>query len=231
MRVRLSPAVHGHIADSVRAGPAARTTPCSPVALVIRGIVGGSPSPRNDHRWHSSRSAHSPQNPSASAASSRGTGTRGRPSNAAAAPRSAVMITASPAVTCRSHPRRSARPAGPRGASVSRRAAVPARTFDGPAADLRWTRQVLAPMLAGGQISRPPAHYGQRLAIPRTRPRDWGSRAAAALPGAKSRDHSAGWQRRWGFMSAGGIDPIPPHCSMCYSAGVDLQQTDRPYAL
>jgi hypothetical protein len=31
------------------------------------------------------------------------------------------------------------RPAGTRGASVSRRAAVPARTFDGPAVDLRWT--------------------------------------------------------------------------------------------
>jgi hypothetical protein len=28
-----------------------------------------------------------------------------------------------------------------------------------------------------------------------------------------------------------GIDPIPPHCSMSYSAEVDLQQTDRPYAL
>jgi hypothetical protein len=29
----------------------------------------------------------------------------------------------------------------------------------------------------------------------------------------------------------GGIDPVSPHCSMCYSAEVDLQQTDGPYAL
>ena len=29
----------------------------------------------------------------------------------------------------------------------------------------------------------------------------------------------------------GGTEPIPPHCSMCYSADVDLRQTDGPYAL
>jgi hypothetical protein len=29
----------------------------------------------------------------------------------------------------------------------------------------------------------------------------------------------------------GGIDPVSPHCSMCYSAEVDLQQADGPYAL
>ena len=29
----------------------------------------------------------------------------------------------------------------------------------------------------------------------------------------------------------GGTDPVSPHCSMCYSAEVDLQQTDGPYAL
>jgi aldehyde dehydrogenase (NAD+) len=39
--------MHGQIADSVRAGPAARRTPCFPVALVIRGIFGGSASRRN----------------------------------------------------------------------------------------------------------------------------------------------------------------------------------------
>jgi len=29
----------------------------------------------------------------------------------------------------------------------------------------------------------------------------------------------------------GGTDPVSPHCSMCYSAEVDLRQTDGPYAL
>lgn len=42
------------------------------------------------------RSAHSPQNPPASAASSRGTRSRGRRSDAAAAPWSAVMLAALP---------------------------------------------------------------------------------------------------------------------------------------
>jgi hypothetical protein len=38
--------------------------------------------------------------------------------------------------------------------------------------------------------------------------------------------------QRWQFESVrGGIDPVSPHCSMCYSAEVDLQQTDGPYAL
>jgi hypothetical protein len=137
------------------------------------------------------RSAHSPQNPPASAASSRETRSHGRLSNAAAAPEAHCDDHASPGCYL-SLSSAAQRPAG-----------RPARTFDGPAADLRWTRQVLAPMLVGGQISRPPAHYGQGLAIPRTRPRDWGSRAAAALPGAKSRDHSAGWQRKWGSCRRG----------------------------
>lgn len=36
----------------------------------------------------------------------------------------------------------------------------------------------------------------------------------------------------WDFDSVrGGTDPVSPHCSMCYSAEVDLQQTDGPYAL
>ena len=34
-----------------------------------------------------------------------------------------------------------------------------------------------------------------------------------------------------GVHVGGGIDPVSPHCSMCYSAEVDLQQTDGPYAL
>jgi len=29
----------------------------------------------------------------------------------------------------------------------------------------------------------------------------------------------------------GGTDPVSPHCSMCYSAEVDLQQMDGPYVL
>ena len=35
---------------------------------------------------------------------------------------------------------------------------------------------------------------------------------------------------RWGVHVGGGIDPVSPHCSMCYSADVDLQQRDGPYA-
>ena len=34
-----------------------------------------------------------------------------------------------------------------------------------------------------------------------------------------------------GVPGRGGIDPVSPHCSMCYSADVDLQQTDGPYVL
>jgi hypothetical protein len=34
-----------------------------------------------------------------------------------------------------------------------------------------------------------------------------------------------------GVDVGGGTDPVSPHCSMCYSAEVDLQQTDRPNAL
>ena len=34
-----------------------------------------------------------------------------------------------------------------------------------------------------------------------------------------------------GVHVGGGIDPVSPHCSMCYSAEVDLQQTDGPYVL
>jgi Homeodomain-like domain len=34
-----------------------------------------------------------------------------------------------------------------------------------------------------------------------------------------------------GVPGRGGTDPVSPHCCMCYSAEVDLQQTDRPYAL
>jgi hypothetical protein len=33
-----------------------------------------------------------------------------------------------------------------------------------------------------------------------------------------------------GFQIEGGPTPYPPHCSMCYSADVDLQQTDGLYA-
>jgi hypothetical protein len=34
-----------------------------------------------------------------------------------------------------------------------------------------------------------------------------------------------------GVPGRGGTDPVSPHCSMCYSAEVDLQQTDGSYAL
>ena len=35
--------------------------------------------------------------------------------------------------------------------------------------------------------------------------------------------------QHWQFEGVrGGIDPVSPHCSMCYSAEVDLQQTDGP---
>jgi hypothetical protein len=136
MRVRLSPAVHGHIAHRVRAGPAAGTTPSFPVALVIRGspagllaggmiIDGARPGPRTARRIRR-RARLFPRDRISRHAS-----------NAAAAPRSAVMITASPGLVPVALVR-SAAP-GPRGASASRRAAVPARTFDGPAVDPGWT--------------------------------------------------------------------------------------------
>ena len=38
-------------------------------------------------------------------------------------------------------------------------------------------------------------------------------------------------QTQMGVHVGGGIDPVSPHCSMSYSAEVDLQQTDGPYAL
>ncbi len=53
--------------------------------------------------------------------------------------------------------------------------------------------------------------------------------------------HSAAVPRQIGLTYAtrdqmgvdvgGGTDPVSPHCSMCYSAEVDLQQTDGPYVL
>jgi hypothetical protein len=102
------------------------------------------------------------------------------------------MITLRRAVTCHSRPRRRARPRGPRGASVSRPATVPAWTFDGPAVDLActWHR-----CWRGGQISRSLAHYGQGLALPEPA-QDWVLGRRLLLLGAKSRDHSTGWQRR-----------------------------------
>jgi hypothetical protein len=65
----------------------------------------------------------------------------------------------------------------------------------------------LAPMLAGGQI---PGHL--RITAEYWRGREPGPRTGfsggGALLGAKSRDHSTGWQRRWGFMSAAGLEPF-----------------------
>jgi hypothetical protein len=40
-----------------------------------------------------------------------------------------------------------------------------------------------------------------------------------------------GTRDQMGVDIGGGIDPVSPHCSMCYSAEVDLQQTGGPYAL
>jgi hypothetical protein len=33
------------------------------------------------------------------------------------------------------------------------------------------------------------------------------------------------------YCVRGGIDPVSPYCSISYGADIDLQQTDRPYAL
>jgi len=165
MRVPLSPAVHGHIADSVRAGPAARSNRCFPVAPVIRGIAGGSASLRNDHGWHSSRSAHSPHNPSASAA----------PSPRDRISRQAEQRCCRPGERCDYYrfaglvPVALIRDAAPgRAARAVHPLAAAPRCLRGPLTDLPSTcggpGMYLAAMLAGGQISRSLAHYGRRPA-------------------------------------------------------------------
>ncbi len=107
------------------------------------------------------------------AASSRGTGSRGRRSSAAAASGERCddhrFAGLSPVALIRdAAPGRAARAVHPLAAA--------SRCLRGPLTDLPSTcggpGMYLAPMLAGGQISRSLAHYGQRLAIPRT-PQDW----------------------------------------------------------
>jgi hypothetical protein len=89
MKVRLFPAVHGHIADSVRAGPVARRTASPPVVPVFKGLLGGSAA--------SGRSlkalvlaTQSPPDPSAGAAPPAGPGSGGGLAKAVAAPQGAL---------------------------------------------------------------------------------------------------------------------------------------------
>ena len=105
---------------------------------------------------------------------------------------------------------------------------APRRGLRGPVTDPPSTcgglGMYLVPMLAGGQISRSLAHYGQRLALSRVR-----------LPGLNSRRRPLCLERRAGITQlAGSLDggsrrrgdrPRIPTLLHSYNADIDLPQT------
>jgi hypothetical protein len=123
MRIRLRPAVHGHIADSARAGQAARRIACPPIVLAIRGTVGGLPTcGRKIISGPRSGPCIAQRNPLAGAASPRDTGIS-RPNSrvVVVAPGSAAGISSSPdCAACRPGPRCSGLDRAVRGASACR---------------------------------------------------------------------------------------------------------------
>jgi hypothetical protein len=169
MRVRLLPAVHGHIADSVRDGPAVRRTACPPGCAGLPEDCWRVCKPSGRSLMPSSWPTHR-QDPSAAqrVAADPGSGgglaqrvlpISGSPECAGLAPCSAMQC---------------ARPA--RGASgCSRAGSLSAWTLDGPAIDLRWTWHVpgdLAPSWRRSNIGVTCAFLqGQRCRRPARRTR------------------------------------------------------------
>lgn len=108
--------------------------PLVPGCAGYRGPFGGCACPLEDHRWLSFWPTHSPQNPSAGAASPCGTGISRRNGRVVVAPRSPAVISASPdCAACRPGPRCSGPGRAPLGASACRRAGYTL------CVDLRWT--------------------------------------------------------------------------------------------
>jgi hypothetical protein len=180
MRVRLLPAVYGHIADSVRDGPAVRRTACPPGCAGLAEDCWRVCKPSGRSLMASSWPTHR-QDPSAAQRVAADPGSGGGLAKGCC--RSAVRLSVR---AWRPAPRCSApRPA--RGASgCSRAGSLSAWTLDGPAVDLRWTWHVPGDLhrAGGGQILVSPAHS--------CRVSDAGGLLGAPVPG---RDQTTAAQR------------------------------------
>jgi hypothetical protein len=97
-------------------------------------------------------------------------------------------------------------------------------TFGGPG----MYRGDRAPMLVRSNMSVTSAftpRIGDAESLPGGRLSASQQAARGAGPGGERTDGAVG------VDVGGGTDPVSPHCSMSYSAEVDLQQTDGPYVL